>query len=141
MLRDVLEPPLLTGMMWSYSRFTREPQSTQRPSSLLPDLSLDTCRNRHPPTPGDAPWRVCSADLPLIYCVTNEGCARLSGGDRVSGAVTASPRSPSRYRGAPRAAGSQRRTHQGVTVGAGNHAVQDTFGSTSDSQRIDPIVS
>jgi hypothetical protein len=60
---------------------------------------------------------------------------------RVSRAVTASPRSPSCYRGAPRAAGSRRRTHHGITVGAGTQAVQDTFGSTPDGQRIDPIVS
>ena len=29
--RAVFDPPLLNGMMWSNSRFSREPQSTQRP--------------------------------------------------------------------------------------------------------------
>ena len=36
-------------------------------------------------------------------------------------------RLPTCYRGAPRAAGSQRRTHRGITVGTGSQAVQDAM--------------
>jgi hypothetical protein len=35
MFRTVFDPPRLTAMMWSYSSRSREPQSTQRPSSRL----------------------------------------------------------------------------------------------------------
>ena len=53
---------------------------------------------------------------------------------RVSRAVTASPRRPHLLQGCAcrRPAGSQRRTHQGITLGAGSQAVQDTIGSTPD---------
>ena len=37
----------------------------------------------------------------------------------------------------PRATGSQRRTHHGVTVDAGSQAVQDIIGSTPDGARPD----
>ena len=68
--------------------------------------------------------------------MTNEGCARDStAAARVSRAVTASPRRPHLLQGCAvyrEATGSQRRTHRGITVGAGSQAVQDTIGSTPD---------
>ena len=61
--------------------------------------------------------------------------------------MTASPPGPNLSRGAPlkeTAQSPKRRTHRGVTVGAGRQAVQDAIGSTpalAQRRRMDPIVS
>jgi hypothetical protein len=62
----------------------------------------------------------------------DEGCARDSPQIKSLAQLRRARAGPTCYRGAPRAAGSQRRTHRGITVCAGSQAVQDAIGSTHD---------